>query len=103
MQDFPEWKERCVGSLDTRVRPYNAFETSLTMIGAMLLAGVLHVTAHARSQQPGELVVLAITAPVGTSAIHVRAFDRDVMSFPVNDHVWTALVGIDLDVVPGTH
>jgi hypothetical protein len=73
------------------------------LIGAMLIATALHVTARARSLQPGELVVLTITAPAGASAIHVRAFDRDISSFPLKEHVWSALVGIDLDVPPRTY
>jgi murein DD-endopeptidase MepM/ murein hydrolase activator NlpD len=64
--------------------------------------GGVHVTARSRSQQPGELVVLTITVPARVDRVRVRAFDREVVPFPVGEHVWEALVGIDLDARPGT-
>jgi hypothetical protein len=64
--------------------------------------GGVHVTARSRSQQPGELVVLTITVPAQVDRVRVRAFDREVVPFPVGEHVWEALVGIDLDARPGT-
>jgi len=69
----------------------------------LLLAAALQVTAEARSQQPGELVVLTITAPQPIDTIRVRAFDREVMTFAAGAHEWRALVGIDLAVRPGTY
>jgi murein DD-endopeptidase MepM/ murein hydrolase activator NlpD len=69
----------------------------------ILLAAALQVTAQARSQRPGELVVLTITVPPSVSAVRVHAFDRDVTAFAVGTHTWRALVGIDLDVHPGTY
>jgi murein DD-endopeptidase MepM/ murein hydrolase activator NlpD len=69
----------------------------------MLLAAALHVTAQSRSQQPGELVVLTIAVPESVSAVRVRAFDRDVIAFAVGARTWRALIGIDLDVRPGTY
>jgi murein DD-endopeptidase MepM/ murein hydrolase activator NlpD len=32
----------------------------------------------------------------------VRAFDRDVVAYPDGERTWRALVGVDLDVKPGT-
>lgn len=64
--------------------------------------GRVHVTARSRSQQPGELVVLTITVPAQTDRVRVRAFGREIVPFPVGEHVWEALVGIDLDTRPGT-
>jgi murein DD-endopeptidase MepM/ murein hydrolase activator NlpD len=69
----------------------------------LVLAATLQILARSRSTQPGELVVLRITAPVGTRALHVRAFDRDIAAYPVDDRRWQALVGIDLDARPGTY
>jgi murein DD-endopeptidase MepM/ murein hydrolase activator NlpD len=60
------------------------------------------VSARARSVQPGEIVLLSIAAPTGTDAVHVKAFDRDVAAYR-GEHGWQALVGIDLDVKPGTY
>jgi murein DD-endopeptidase MepM/ murein hydrolase activator NlpD len=65
----------------------------------------LEVTAKARSLTPGEMVVLTITPPASVAGINdvtVTAFGRDVGVFRV-DRAWQALVGIDLDVKPGTH
>jgi murein DD-endopeptidase MepM/ murein hydrolase activator NlpD len=59
-----------------------------------------------RASQPGELVVVTIdaTEDIGAKArVHLRAFDRDVKTFASGDHRWRALVGIDLDVKPGTY
>ena len=61
------------------------------------------IALSARAMQPGELVVLTITAPEAVSAVHVRAFDRDVPAFRIDPGTWRALVGIDLDVKPGTY
>lgn len=55
----------------------------------------------ARAIQPGELVVLTIDA--GPAApVRVRAFGRELTPFR-SDAGWRVLVGIDLDVRPGTH
>ena len=59
--------------------------------------------SHARALQPGELVVLAIAAPDSATAIHVRAFGHDVAAYRSDEGGWRALVGIDLDVKPGTY
>jgi murein DD-endopeptidase MepM/ murein hydrolase activator NlpD len=65
-------------------------------------AGRGDVAVTARRVQPGELVVLTIDQP-RAGAVHVRAFDRDISGYPGPDHKWHALVGIDLDVKPGTY
>jgi murein DD-endopeptidase MepM/ murein hydrolase activator NlpD len=63
----------------------------------------IDISAHARSIRPGELVVLTIVPPAGSDPVQVRAFDRDIPTFRVRDRTWEALVGIDLDVRPGTY
>lgn len=63
----------------------------------------VRIAARARSLRPGELVVLTITTSDAVDRVHVRAFDRDVEPFRVDDLAWRALVGIDLDVRPGTY
>ena len=65
--------------------------------------GAIDVSARSRSIRPGELVVLKMVPPVGSDRVQVRAFDRDVPAFRVSDREWEALVGIDLDVRPGTY
>jgi len=69
-------------------------------------AAQLEVTAKSRAVQPGEIVVLTVTAAVDLDRVRVRAFGQDVAVFPASSpgrSTWEALVGIDLDVKPGTH
>jgi murein DD-endopeptidase MepM/ murein hydrolase activator NlpD len=80
----------------------------MRVLGAALLGGLLaqtpiDISARSRALQPGELVVLSIVGPAPGDTLLVRAFDRDVLAYPAEDHEWRALVGIDLDVKPGTY
>jgi len=71
---------------------------------ALLAApGTLQITARSRSVQPGELVVLSIAVPPASTGVFVRAFNHDVAAYADGDGTWRALVGIDLDVKPGTY
>jgi biotin carboxyl carrier protein len=73
-------------------------------LAALLLAPApITITAQSRSLQPGELVVLSIAVADPAAQVHVRAFDHDVAAFPDGDRTWRALVGVDLDVKPGTY
>ncbi len=62
----------------------------------------LAVTARARALHPGEVVILTITADAPLTAVRARAFDRALPSTRVGES-WRVLVGIDLDLTPGTH
>ena len=76
----------------------------LAALAAMSLAPpAIQLSARSRSLQPGELVVLSIVLPEATDRVRVRAFDRDVIAYPDGDRAWRALVGVDLDVKPGTY
>ena len=76
-------------------------------VAALVLTpqSTIQVTAHSRAVQPGELVILSIAAPSPADGpIRVRAFGRDVAAYRGDDDgSWRALVGIDLDVKPGTY
>ena len=75
-------------------------------VAALVLTpqSTIQVTAHSRAVQPGELVILSIAAPSPADGrIRVRAFGRDVAAYRGDDGSWRALVGIDLDVKPGTY
>lgn len=63
----------------------------------------LAVSTAARSLQPGELVVVTVRPPVPATAVRVTAFDRTTFGYPSGDDTWQALIGIDLDVKPGTY
>src|SRR5258708_9626883 len=69
----------------------------------LALALAIEVSARSRAIRPGELVVLTMVPPAGSDGVRVRAFDRDVPAFRASDRAWEALVGIDLDVRPGTY
>lgn len=83
------------------------FASMLLLLTATTLAGAqstaIDINAAARSMQPGEVVRLTITAPAGVETLLVSAFDRPFPAFRVRPGTWQALVGIDLDVAPGTH
>ena len=78
-------------------------------IGVVALAALLaappsiQITARSRSVQPGELVELSMALPAGSARVRVRAFNHEVAAFVDGDGTWRALVGIDLDVKPGTY
>ena len=63
----------------------------------------IEISARSRALQPGELVVLSIVVPSRTDDVRVRAFHHDVAAYRTGEGMWTALVGIDLDVKPGTY
>jgi murein DD-endopeptidase MepM/ murein hydrolase activator NlpD len=63
----------------------------------------VQVAAQSRAVRPGEIVVLTITAPAPVDRVRVRAFGRELAAFAAGDREWRALVGIDLDVKPGTY
>ena len=77
---------------------------ALLAVAALTFAPApIQITARSRSLQPGELVVLAIELPEAAERVLVRAFDHDVVAYRDGDRVWRALIGIDLDVKPGTY
>ena len=57
----------------------------------------------ARAIQPGEVVVLTIRTGSPASAVTVRTLDRDWRAFPRDPLTWEVVLGIDLDVTPGTY
>lgn len=63
----------------------------------------VRVTADARSIQPGELVVLTMTAQEEVESVSLLALGRESAGFKVDARTWRALVGIDLDVAPGRY
>ena len=75
----------------------------LALAALLLPPAPIQIAARSRSLQPGELVVLSITLPEASDRIRVRAFAHDAAVYPDGDRAWRALVGIDLDVKPGTY
>jgi murein DD-endopeptidase MepM/ murein hydrolase activator NlpD len=78
--------------------------TGLALAGlAALWLAPIELSVQSRTPRPGELVVLSMTLSEPADHVRVHAFDRDVPAFPIGDRVWRALIGIDLDVRPGTY
>lgn len=65
-------------------------------------AAPIEISARARSMRPGEVIVLSIASPDSLASVRVRAFDRDVPAYRDGD-TWRAIVGVDLDVKPGSY
>src|SRR6185436_3930215 len=63
----------------------------------------IELSVQSRTPRPGELAVLSIALSGAADPVRVHAFQRDVPAFRVDDHGWRALIGIDLDVRPGTY
>jgi Peptidase family M23 len=81
-----------------------ALALALAVPAAVTAAPPVGIDIRARAIQPGELVVLTITLSEPRANVRVRAFGHDQPAFAIDDgRIWRALVGIDLDVVPGRH
>ena len=63
----------------------------------------LHVSAPAGIRQPGSVVLLTITGEGALATVRARAFGRELSPFPIDGRTWQVLVGIDLDVKPGSY
>jgi murein DD-endopeptidase MepM/ murein hydrolase activator NlpD len=66
-------------------------------------APAIRLAVDARALQPGELVVLTVTTSTPVTSMRGRGFDRPLAPWRVDDTTWRALIGIDLDVAPGTY
>jgi murein DD-endopeptidase MepM/ murein hydrolase activator NlpD len=63
----------------------------------------ISVSVSARAVQPGELVLLKVNIPANAQSIRVRGMGREFPAFSESPTEWRALVGIDLDVKPGSY
>jgi murein DD-endopeptidase MepM/ murein hydrolase activator NlpD len=61
------------------------------------------VTLQARSQRPGELVVVNVTLGGEVGSVTLLAFDRAISAYRTAPRRWQALVGLDLDQAPGNY
>ena len=66
-------------------------------------SGQLTLDYQARSLQPGEVVLLRVSAPASLSKISGEAFGKTLSFFEANPGEWLALAGIDLAAAPGKH
>lgn len=66
-------------------------------------ADTIRVTTGARSIRPGEIVVFTVIVPEHTDFVELRAFDRDIAAYKIDENMWRAIVGIDLGVAPRSY
>jgi murein DD-endopeptidase MepM/ murein hydrolase activator NlpD len=79
-----------------------AMVVSLTL-PAFEVATPFEIAVRSRAVEPGELVVVTVTASSTEDRPRVRAFNHDIEPYRLDDRRWQALVGIDLDVKPGPY
>jgi murein DD-endopeptidase MepM/ murein hydrolase activator NlpD len=61
------------------------------------------VSHHARALQPGELVILTVRTSRPATEVRATGFGRDLKVVQRDPLTWRALLGIDLDVAPGSY
>jgi murein DD-endopeptidase MepM/ murein hydrolase activator NlpD len=80
----------------------------MALVGAAAVSAApaagLDVSHRARAIAPGELVIVIVKSDTPLSAVRGRAFGHEVGFYEANGPTgWQGLVGIDLDVKPGTY
>jgi murein DD-endopeptidase MepM/ murein hydrolase activator NlpD len=63
----------------------------------------LHVAAPAGILQPGSVTLLTITGDAPLPSVRARAMGRELSPFRIDGRTWQVLVGIDLEVRPGSY
>jgi murein DD-endopeptidase MepM/ murein hydrolase activator NlpD len=86
-----------------RSRAIAALIVCLTGAAAARTPPAITLTTRARALQPGELVVVTIASTEAPASVHATAFGHALTPYRVDDRTWRVLVGIDLDVTPGTY
>ncbi len=66
-------------------------------------ADAIQIVTAARSVQPGEVVLLTASTAAPIEALHARAFNRDLPTFRLDSTTWQAVLGIDLNIAPGSY
>ena len=65
---------------------------------------IVNVTHRARALHPGEIVILDVRTSEAPATLTATAFGAALRFFPAGPaNVWSALIGIDLDIEPGRH
>ncbi len=80
-----------------------ALVLSWTLPAFEIAPPLFEIAVRSRAVEPGELVVVTVTTSSAEDRPRVRAFNHDIEPYRLDDHRWQALVGIDLDVKPGTY
>ena len=75
--------------------------TAIGSVGLSIAAPSLDIGHHARSVQPGEVVVIEVRPSEPVIAVQATAFGAAIRFFPdVTGGVWRGVVGIDLETRP---
>jgi murein DD-endopeptidase MepM/ murein hydrolase activator NlpD len=61
------------------------------------------IAVAARAMEPGELMLVTVTAASEPTSVHLSAFGHDVPTYKVGDSRYQALVGVDLDQPAGEY
>src|SRR5262245_1688989 len=83
-----------------------AWPVLLALAAAMAQAppqSVARVITTARALQPGEVVEFTMATAGPGYSVRLNVFERTWPAFQVDATTWRALVGIDLDTVPGAY
>ncbi|HYK87296.1 MAG TPA: M23 family metallopeptidase [Acidobacteriota bacterium] len=81
-----------------------AFGLPVTMGDAAGSEPILRVVHHARSLQPGEVVLLSVETSEPLRGVEGTAFGRKYLFYSgLKPVVWQGLIGVDLDVRPGRY
>jgi murein DD-endopeptidase MepM/ murein hydrolase activator NlpD len=75
---------------------------ALVAIGAVAPPPIA-VSMSSASPRPGDIVLVSIAVAEPSDGMQVRAFGHDSTAYRVGDRAWQAIVGIDLDVKPGSY
>lgn len=93
-----------MGSRTTHLRIPLLLLLSIAGVRATAAAAELRVSQRARSLQPGEVVLLEVESSQPLTEIHAEAFGETFHFYSAGDGLkWAGLVGIDLNVKPGSH
>lgn len=102
------WTSRCRLCPTRAAVGRRTLRTALVAI-TLLLAGAgpgsaqeLSIDVRSRVVQPGEVLVVTITAPREVTTLSVHAFNAPWPAYRIDETTWRALIGIDLDQRPGT-
>ena len=68
-----------------------------------VLAQALSVGLRSRTVQPGEAILVTVTAPPHTASVSIAAFAMKWPAYKVDETTWRALIGIDLERRPGSY
>jgi hypothetical protein len=85
------------------MRPLTVALLALFALQAAPASPPITFKANARALQPGELVVLTVAVPAGTTNVQAQAFSRSLPAFRVDARTWSVLAGIDLATKPGAY